>query len=263
MKLPISFRLPLTALVALSLVGCVAPVEESVETVQEELQSANALTANALTANALTANALTANALTANALTANALTANALTANGLKDPAAREVLKYITSCALPAGAHVDVTIDGTAYGFDGQIGLAPGWGEQGGSCDAACQGWVSACVLARLNYKGESVPISIRATPTLDSTPQERAEYARREATYYGNIFGTPQLRHACLSPGATTLPRVCGHSLDDCVVQITGSCDATCESPMWDGSFPNCHDGPKAAPETNVFPASITVFLK
>src|SRR5262245_22828632 len=97
--------------------------------------------------NALTANALTANALTANALTANALTANALTANGLKDPLARMFLKYVVSCALPADETLSMSIDGKKYKFEGGLGLAPQWGEAGGTCDASCQRWVSACVL--------------------------------------------------------------------------------------------------------------------
>src|SRR5579872_3001350 len=114
--------------------------------------TANALTANALTANALTANALTANALTANALTANALTANALTANGMT--ATAEFLKYAVSCALPAGQTVTVTVDGVTHTFPGQLGLAPEWGMDHGSCDGECQRWVSACMLARVDAAG-------------------------------------------------------------------------------------------------------------
>src|SRR6185369_6669556 len=79
---------------AFASIGCGGEADD-VEAVQSAITTENALTANALTANALTANALTANALTANALTANALTANALTANGLRDPLAREFLKYV------------------------------------------------------------------------------------------------------------------------------------------------------------------------
>ena len=94
------FALGLAAFAALGTVGCGGEADDDAETIQAAITVENALTANALTANALTANALTANALTANALTANALTANALTANGLRDPLAREFLKYVVSCAL-------------------------------------------------------------------------------------------------------------------------------------------------------------------
>jgi hypothetical protein len=252
---------------ALAGAGCVGEAEE-VGTAEEAALTANALTANALTANALTANALTANALTANALTANALTANALTANALTDPSARALLKYLVSCALPATSHLDVTIAGTTYGYDGQLGLAPEWGLAGGSCGAACQGWVSGCVLARLNYLGVSVPLSIRgATPALASTLAEQQAYPTREAAYYGNVLSSPQLRYACLSPGASADTRVCGPSLTGCVVTVVGSCADACEPARADGSFPTCRDHVRGAggafpSGTLAFPGSVTVFL-
>src|SRR4051812_30644705 len=65
---------------------------------------------NPLNQTALTATAPRANAPPANALPANALTANALTAGALADPLARELLKYIVSCALPADAEIDLTV---------------------------------------------------------------------------------------------------------------------------------------------------------
>src|SRR5436190_14644271 len=95
--------------------GCGGEPSDGIEEVQGYALTANALTANALTANALTANALTANALTANALTANALTANALTANGLRDPLARQFMKYVVSCALDADQSVKVTVGRDTY----------------------------------------------------------------------------------------------------------------------------------------------------
>jgi hypothetical protein len=230
----------------------------------------NALTANALTANALTANALTANALTANALTANALTANALTAKAIgSDPAARMVLKYIVGCALPEGAHLDLEIDGQSWSFDGSIGLAPDWGKVGGHCDATCRGWVSGCVLSRLNYLGKSVPLSIRgSTAALASSKTERTQYPHREATYYGDIFASPQVRLGCLSPGATTDHRVCGPSIKGCVVKFAGSCDEACDPVKADGSFPNCRDHVRDAHDhfpagTKTFKDTVTVFLK
>src|SRR6478609_9746702 len=87
--------------------------EPAVEEVGSNALSANALSANALSANALSANALSANALSANALSANALSANALTSTALKDPLARQFLKYVVSCALPADQVVNMSIEGT------------------------------------------------------------------------------------------------------------------------------------------------------
>ena len=229
----------------------------------------NALTATALTANALTANALTANALTANALTANALTANALTSEALaSDPLARELLRYVVGCALPAGKHLDLVLDGHTYGFDGALGLAAGWGKAGGHCDQSCRNWVSACVLARLNYLGETVRISIRGSRgELATSPAERQAYPVREATYYGDIFASPQLRLGCLSPGSTEDLRVCGPSLPGCAVQFDGDCEAACDAPKADGSYPNCRNRARGSnghfpSGTAAFAGSITVFL-
>ncbi|MEO5727754.1 MAG: hypothetical protein ABI134_30390, partial [Byssovorax sp.] len=170
-------------LCALPLVGCLAQTgdaemdanDEDVDVVQQAALTNNALTNNALTNNALTNNALTNNALTNNALTNNALTNNALTNNSLSDPNAREVLKYIVSCALPRGAEVNFTADGVAYTYPGEIGLAPNWGMTGGSCDGKCQAWVSSCVMSRVDYLGEKVLISIRGSHSaLTSTTAER-----------------------------------------------------------------------------------------
>jgi hypothetical protein len=251
-------------------VGCAIDFEgESPAEAAGAVEAPNALTSNALTSNALTSNALTSNALTSNALTSNALTSNALTSNALQDPEARLFLKYVVSCALPKGKRLDVNVSGDTYRFDGAVGLAPSWGDAKGHCDAACRGWVSGCVLARVNHLGAEVPISLRGSkPALSSTPEERQAFSEREATYYGDVFATPQLRYACLSPGEAEIPRVCGPSIDGCVVSVVGSCDGACEGAKSDGSFPTCRDHVRQANGkfplgTLVFPGSVTVFLE
>jgi hypothetical protein len=242
---------------------------EEVAQAQSLIIAENALSWNALTSNALTTNALTSNALTTNALTSNALTTNALTSQALRDPLARQLLKYIVGCALKADKHFDLNIDGVLYGFDGQIGLKPTWGDSGGSCDSACKTWVSGCVLSRVNYLGIPVPISIRGSKAeLSSDTTERTAYSIREASYYGNIFASPQIRYACLSPGQTSIDRSCGPSLTDCVMTIVGTCDAACDAAKSDGSFPNCRDqgrttSGKFPSGSTGYPGSVTVFLQ
>lgn len=277
MKYPSSCLIfALQAMSAAGLSGCLAlegEVEEegseAVGVVEEPLVTENALTINALTTNALTTNALATNALTTNALTTNALTANSVVTDALRDELARELFSYVVSCALPAGAHVDLTIDGVDYVFNGQIGIFPQWGNAGGSCDKGCRNWVSGCVLARVNYLGVQVPISVRGTKApLALGPDEASDYPKREATYYGNIFSQPQVRYACLSPGETSNPRVCGPSLDDCVMEVVGSCDLFCGPAHASGAFSNCRNMPRdpsgAWPNgSQSFPGSITVFLK
>jgi hypothetical protein len=246
---------------AVGAVGC-GETGEDVESVESALITDNALTANALTANALTANALTANALTANALTANALTANALTANGLRDPLAREFLKYVVSCALDDDDSVSMRVDGVKYTFPGELGLAPEWGKKNGSCDGECQRWVSACVLARVDAAGVKRMISIRGdNKALKPDGQELRTYTDREATYFGNVFIRNQPRFLCLSPDKTNDQRVCGDSMRDCPMTVVGSCDHACGDTDRYGSFDDCSDRGSANRGT-IYHEAITVFL-
>jgi hypothetical protein len=237
-------------------------IEETSAREEGAVLAANALTANALTANALTANALTANALTANALTANALTANALTANGLKDPLGRELLKYVVSCALPASAEISISVDGERFTFRGSLGLAAEWGREGGVCDGACQRWVSACVLARVDDAGVERIISVRGEhKELRMARHEVRDYSVREATYYGNLFKPSPERYFCLSPDQSTNTRVCGPSLANCPMTVVGSCADACRSVGAHMSFQRCSStGQRNRGET--FAETITVFL-
>ncbi|AUX48650.1 membrane protein [Sorangium cellulosum] len=258
-------------------IACVASTElgdeEAVEEAQQEVLVHNALTRNALTRNALTRNALTRNALTRNALTRNALMGNSFTSEALRDPESRELLSFIVSCALPEDEHIVVDVGRASYQFDGELGLAPEWGRRRGSCDESCQEWVSACLLARVNHRGEHVTISLRGrNEALKATSNEREEYGEAEAAYYGNVFLPEQRRYACLAPGQTSIPRVCGDSLDDCVVDVVGECEDVCDRPRRDGSFPDCRDrnpfelacGLRVfPPRTDLYKSSITVFLE
>jgi hypothetical protein len=263
--------LAVMTLAMLAQVACTQPdtdPEEVAET-QQGIVTANAVTANAVTANAVTANAVTANALLAHALTTDALATNTLVKNALTDPLARELLTYVVSCALPEDEQISVSVQGVTYTFSGSLGLAPEWGQQCGSCDSECQSWVSGCVISRLDYLGESLDISIRGKKSgLHSNHDEREDFPNIEATYYGNIFQQPQKIFACLPPGKTSIPRVCGPSLDDCIVEVQGNCEDLCGNQKNDGSYPNCrqlgapkkkhggyHKGPKHV-------GSVTVFL-
>ncbi len=208
--------------------------------------------------------------VTLNAITSNAITSNAITSNALKDPNARLLLKYVVSCALPASEHVDFTIDGVDYSFQGELGLTPKWGLPGGSCSDTCQRWVSACVLARVDYLGAKVNISLRGPhANLAASPAELAKYTVREGAYYGNIFRAPaeQERYACVAPGRKGLPRVCGPTLDGCVVEATGWCNTTCGAALPNGAFLDCHDSMRVnnhfPPSSENFPTTVTVFIK
>jgi hypothetical protein len=246
-------------LVALWASACGGP---AVEDQTSSALAANALAANALAANALAANALAANALAANALAANALAANALTREALKDPLARQFLKYVVSCALPEGKSVTINVDGTSYTYPGLLGMEPQWGERGGSCDESCQRWVTGCVLARVDYLGVERMISLRGdNDGLDTSKKEQREYPVREATYFGNVFAPGQPIFACLSPGQKQDERVCGPSIEDCPMEVVGSCAKACAREGEAGAFMNCSSSGKAK-RPEIYRESVTVFL-
>jgi hypothetical protein len=177
-------------------------------------------------------------------------------------------LKYITSCALPESAHIHFTVDGEVYDYKGQLALAPEWAQAGGSCNQSCQEWVSACLMARLDYLGQKVTISLRGDkPSLVASPSEQKLFNYREAAYYGNVFAGQEVRLACVSPGRQGIPRVCGPSLDGCAVHVVDACSTVCDAPAADGSYRNCRDQKRV---NGLFPAGtktsasvLTVFLK
>ena len=239
-------------LCALPLVGCLAQDGEGSDEATEVVQQA----------------ALTNNALTNNALTNNALTNNALLSTALTDPNAREVLKYIVSCALPPTSQVSFVADGVSYSYPGQLGLAAPWGGAGGTCNTTCQQWVSACVMARVDYLGAQVLISVRGdTPALAATRSEQNTYTVREGTYFGNIFLANPQRYACVAPGRTGLPRVCGPTTAGCVVENLGSCSTVCDKTKADGAYTKCSNEDSEAEDDDDFVettynAAVTVFL-
>jgi hypothetical protein len=246
-------------LVAVWASACGGP---AVEQEASSALAANALAANALAANALAANALAANALAANALAANALAANALTAKALRDPLARQFMKYVVSCALPEDQKIVMDIDGTTYTWTGLLGMEPDWGKKGGSCDESCQRWITGCVLARVDYLGVERMISLRGkNDGLDTPKSEQRAYTQREATYFGNVFAPGQPLFACLSPGQKEDERVCGDSLDNCPMDVVGSCAKACAYEGEAGAFMNCSSSGKAR-RPEVYRESVTVFL-
>lgn len=168
----------------------------------------------------------------------------------LADPAqastedGRMRLKYLINCALPAGVIVETEADGKRYEFPGDLGLASEWSQR--ALTAEESRWVSACILARTNYFGREVKISIRADPApagrLTADSEERARFPLHEAGFFGNIFSPDAPAYVCIgdeSPQRESplraLYRICslpdGRHLDDgralsyCNFIVTESC--------------------------------------
>jgi hypothetical protein len=258
----------LAVLGGLTATGCIASSEDESSVLEAPPMHTDAIQINAIQINAIQINAIQINALLSSSLTQDALLLNTQTGGPLEDPSARQLFSYIVSCALPEGQELTYTdTQGTAYTFDGSLGIAPQWGAPGGNCNEVCQQWVSGCVLSRVDYLGQHVSISLRGlNPALKASPTEMQQYTHREATYYGNIFSQPQRLLACLAPGETSDPRVCGPSIENCGIEFQGSCDQVCGAQLPDGSFAACR-GPADRIENGQlikpYLGSVTTFLQ
>jgi hypothetical protein len=223
-------------------------------------------------ATVLSENKLSANKLSANKLSANKLSANKLSVTTLIDSAdGREVLTYIVRCALPQGQAITVKAsDKTEYVFAGELGLAPGWATHAPTVSE--RRWVTACVLARTNYYGESVGISLRGSPSaLATSAAEVSADTMDEAAFYGDLFDPAgPSAYVCSShrnyndaaPAAQL--RKCAVSADGvtsmCGFTWTGYCHSASECTTSTSPYAGCHVGKNATGAT--IPEVITVYL-
>jgi hypothetical protein len=236
-----------------ALTACLGPAggpgEEVVATTHQAIVEGNGLAPNGITQNGITQNGITQNGITQNGITQNGITQNGLLISSLTDDAlTRRFFSYLVSCALPADQSVTLTLDGWPTTFAGSLGLAPGWGVEGGSCDTTCQEWVSACMLSRVNYQGLHVTLSERGNiPALRSTPEEQTAFPQREGAYWGNIFTTPKVMYACRERDArwtNLITRSCGVGIFDSIMIVRQYCDVVCDQEdATDGSYSNCED--------------------
>lgn len=159
-------------------IGCANEIVEESEAVS------SVVVTNSLTLNGLSQNAVTLNALAKNGLSDNRIAVNDL----VVDAPGREVARYLISCALRSDQSMTVTADGVDYTFEGQLGLAPKWVDR--PLRESEEGWVSACMLARVNALDVSVLVSLRgAHGALATSEQERTDFPVQEAAFYGDIF--------------------------------------------------------------------------
>jgi hypothetical protein len=150
------------------------------------------------------------------------------------DPEGEKVIRYLVECALHEGDSVVVEGPVTTYVFEGDVGLAPAW--KTGPCNASCQQWVSACLLARTNETGADVLIFVEgANPSLGfgSDP----EFPNFEGTFFGNVFSDPAPMYACRGDSSGTAAamqqgRNCTLSEEHCGFTTYSDCetDAGCD---------------------------------
>ena len=248
-----------------SLIACsgATPGEDMGSAVQDD-ETTNGLAMNGLTANSLVMNGLAMNGLITNSLTTIGLMATpSITSTLDSDPLARLFMQYVVSCALPSWQTLSI-LSATyhiEYIYPGDLGLAPQWGVVGGVCDTSCQQWVSACAISRVNALGQHVLLSERGeNPGLALAKGEAAAFPDREATYFGNVFVSPQERYACraLEDNQTLIGRVCGHGADvsGCAIDVLKNCHSVCAINNADGSFADC-----TTPTHGTFLQAVTVY--
>jgi len=150
----------------------------------------NRLATNRLATNRLATNRLATNRLATNRLATNVLSADPSAQDLLATPEGRDLYSYIVGCALPAGVTIVATVDGTPYEFPGSVGLAPRWLKH--KLSKSGQGWISACLLARVNAHDTVEAISMRGkNAALIASPSELLEFPLQEGAFYGNVFAS------------------------------------------------------------------------
>jgi hypothetical protein len=209
----------LSLLLPLGLLACSDLTEEGVVNDEDPLTSTNGISSNGISSNGISSNGISSNALSTNALSTNSLSTNGTLLTTLRDKTStgdlsRMFFRYVVNCALPAGQSVTYSWTDSAGVVHteinpGGLGLAPGWATA--PADTNSKELVSACLGARTNSLGVTVPLSLRAkgVSALAVGSQERTDYTYGEGAFWGNLFngGSPYLYSCSRSPfkfGAT-----------------------------------------------------------
>jgi len=115
----------------------------------------------------------------------------------------RQELKYLISCALPKHYIIKAKYKNSIYFFKGSAGLAPNWINN--KLNINQQRIVSACMLARTNYYGKQVKISLAHNSYTKNIPkflyrtkQEKIDYPIFEGAFFGNILTNHSKAYVC-----------------------------------------------------------------
>jgi hypothetical protein len=157
----------------------------------------------------------------------------------------RHHLTYLVRCALPAEVTLYTDQGTERFTFQGSMGLAPRWLEA--ALTPREERWVSACLLAHVNYFGKHVLVSMRATPppvpALESSDAEQQTFTIFEGGFFGNLFLPEPVAYTCRGarpPAHARDPilqdRVCtqetgattaqGRPVTVCQFLVTGRCE-------------------------------------
>jgi hypothetical protein len=174
-----------------------------------------------------------------------------------------------------------------SYTFEGRYGLASSWTTSAlaplspSPETVSKQRWVSACLLALLNFEGWEVPVMLTGQhPNLQHAPTpENADFQMVDGTFWGNLFvqsATATIpAFACVSDdfwdscgtlsNALMTSRVCDDVPGACQVAVLGRCSGDAAGPgPCQSSDPQTYWGPWDCDGDGVtYLEAITVVLK
>ncbi len=114
--------------------------------------------------------------------------------------AKRQQLTYLVRCALSEDITLYADHGTERFTFQGRMGLAPRWLSE--AMTLSEERWVSACLLAHVNYWGKHVMVSMRATPppvsALEASDDEQQDFAIFEGGFFGNLFAPTPVAYTC-----------------------------------------------------------------
>jgi len=202
-------------------------------------------------------------ALAWNTLTLNGLNL-VLASNSTNTTALKQIMPFLVSCALnETSIWTSVFEDGLAVKFAGELGLAPDLGSN--FMNQQEQGWLSGCLLSRVNYFGKHIELSLRNMPELIvDDAAELVDYPVFEGAFFGNLFSNNTfLKYACQGePEAQALLdspdrkwRICTDSDNPCNMVVLGSCSDVCQNFTVNSGYSTCVvDGQTYGQIINVF---------
>lgn len=158
----------------------------------------------------------------------------------------RQLLQYLVSCSLRQGDTIRYEEDGAERVLPGSLGLAPEWPVR--ALTESEERRVSGCILARTNFFGVPVGLSVRnaaaeAAGTLPVDAAERRAFTYFEGAFFGNIFKPQKETYLCTGDNGPqreshlrSLLRVCTLTdppskdpgkLSRCGFEIVGDCQS------------------------------------
>jgi hypothetical protein len=112
-------------------------------------------------------------------------------------------------------------------------------------CDADCEEWVSACVLAHVNVKSNNISV------WMDADNKEiqcglNASFPKKEGAYFGNLFTSPPTAFSCWGPNwidGSSVGRMCA-GRTGCPYVSMGLCDFSCNQTPAKDAYTACGTG-------------------